>query len=59
VNRYEIGDVVMTSTHRGQEVRYGRRKKDQLDVVIKIRDKRISFKDNEDINGWKRSMELL
>lgn len=56
---YSIGDEVMPSTHRGSKVCWGKRLKDGKDVVVKIRNKRISFKDEQDITDWKHNMEIV
>mmetsp|Transcript_3404 Transcript_3404/g.7999 ORF Transcript_3404/g.7999 Transcript_3404/m.7999 type:complete len:89 (+) Transcript_3404:149-415(+) len=46
---YRILDQVMPSTHRGQEVHFATRTRDGMKVVIKIREKLVSFKDANDI----------
>ncbi|CAD7939944.1 unnamed protein product [Amoebophrya sp. A120] len=56
---YRILDEVMPSTHRGQAVHFGTRLKDGVKIVVKIREKLVSFKDSNDITTWKQSMENL
>mmetsp|Transcript_3405 Transcript_3405/g.8000 ORF Transcript_3405/g.8000 Transcript_3405/m.8000 type:complete len:344 (+) Transcript_3405:149-1180(+) len=56
---YRILDQVMPSTHRGQEVHFATRTRDGMKVVIKIREKLVSFKDANDISTWKLAMENL
>jgi serine/threonine protein kinase len=56
---YHIGPAVIPSTHKGREVRHATRLSDNLQVVIKIRDKTTSFKDDEDVTTWIDIMEHL
>ncbi len=56
---YQILGCVMPSTHRGQEVRFGKRLRDGITYVVKIREKNVSFKDPNDILQWRTCMEML
>lgn len=50
---------VMPSTHKGQVVLYAELTQDDRNVVVKIREKDVSFKDQQDIDEWRHTMEIF
>jgi len=52
-DHYTLCGDVMPSTHTGIRVRYGKRVSDKTDVVIKVRDKRKSFRGHTDESSWR------
>jgi len=58
-SEYIIGECLMPSTHRGQQVRFAKRILDGRRYAVKIRDKLVSFKDAIDVSTWRESMGYL
>ena len=56
--RYEIGKEVMASCHLGMKVLFGKQIGTGLAVVIKVRQKKNSFKVGEE-RDWRSSMEFM
>lgn len=56
--RYEVGREVMPSCHKGMQVLRGKQKASELPVVIKVRDKKQSFKSGEE-REWRCSTEFM
>jgi len=54
---YTLSGDVMPSTHTGIRVRYAKRVSDNTDVVIKVRDKRKSFRGHKDEHSWRLCTE--
>lgn len=57
--KYELGAIVMDSTHRGMEIKYATRRVDDQTVVVKLRDKQKSFKFKCEEKVWRYSTELM
>jgi len=55
---YELGGEVMPSCHSGMQVLFGKQRATGLDVVVKVRHKKNSFKDNEE-QEWRISTEYM
>lgn len=56
---YDMGKEVMPSTHSYMEVNYAVRKRDNLEVVVKIRYKPSCFRSPEDERTWRQNTEFL
>lgn len=56
---YSMGSHVMPSTHRGQAVLFAKRCLDGEKVVVKVRTKRQSYKDADDLEEWRTIMQAL
>jgi len=54
---YSLSSDVMPSTHTGIRVRYAKRLSDNTDVVIKVRDKKKSFRGHADEHSWRECTE--
>jgi len=57
-DRYVLGQEVMPSCHRGMQVLYGKSRANGTEVVIKVRAKKHSFKDNEE-KEWRISTQFM
>lgn len=57
-DRYELGAEVMPSCHSGMQVLFAKQKKTGLEVVIKVRIKKQSFKDGEE-KEWRISTQYM
>lgn len=56
---YDIGEIVMASTHQHMEIRYARRLADNEEVVVKLRFKPKCFKCKHDEVDWRRGTEYM
>jgi len=57
-DRYKLGDEVMPSCHSGMTVLFGKQKTTGIEVVIKVRIKESSFKEDEE-REWRASTEFM
>jgi len=56
--KYELGSEVMPSCHKGMQVLFGKSRSNGIEVVIKVRSKRNSFKESEE-KEWRASTEFM
>eukprot|EP00747_Dinoflagellata_sp_TGD_P138100 gnl/TRDRNA2_/TRDRNA2_175751_c3_seq10.p1 gnl/TRDRNA2_/TRDRNA2_175751_c3~~gnl/TRDRNA2_/TRDRNA2_175751_c3_seq10.p1 ORF type:complete len:362 (-),score=70.03 gnl/TRDRNA2_/TRDRNA2_175751_c3_seq10:154-1239(-) len=57
--RYKLGNEVMASGHQGMEVLFATRLMDDSQVVVKVRNKSLSFFTESEEREWCATMELL
>lgn len=57
--RYDVGEMVMPSTHHDMEIKWGKRCSDNQAVVIKLRYKPNCFKSKEEEREWRRGTEFM
>lgn len=57
--RYQLGEIVMDSTHQHMEIRFATRVEDNKEMVVKLRFKPKCFKCREDEMDWRRGTEYM
>jgi len=58
-DKYNLGKIVLPSTHQHMETRFARRKSDGMDFVVKLRFKPGCFKSKAEEREWRRSTQFM
>lgn len=56
---YSLGDEVMPSVHKGMQILHAMHKKSGIEVVVKVRAKKVSFRKQGEEREWRQNTEFM